>query len=87
MRHEIRIAPDLEATLLDRQRPELHEIVELALCAALVEIAAADLQGILEKVIERGSYDLDVDYGADPVPPLDAETARWARGLISGSAK
>lgn len=40
-----------------------------------------DLQAILGKVMERGSYDLDVEYGKEPVPPLKGEVAEWARAL------
>jgi hypothetical protein len=40
-----------------------------------------DLQAILGKVMERGSYDLDIDYAQEPVPPLEREVAQWARAL------
>ncbi len=41
-----------------------------------------DLQPLLDRCYEMGSYDLD--YRADPEPPLDAEDAKqadeWLRG-------
>lgn len=42
-----------------------------------------DLQSVLELVIERGSYDLDLDYSQNPVPPLSGETLEWARRITS----
>jgi hypothetical protein len=42
-----------------------------------------DLQVVLATVIERGSYDLDADYTADPVPPLSPDTAEWARQVVA----
>ena len=32
---------------------------------------------------ERGSYDLDSDYSKDPVPPLAADSAEWARQITA----
>jgi hypothetical protein len=46
-----------------------------------------DLQAALTRVIERGSYDLDHDYSADPVPPIDPATKAWARELIAARSK
>jgi hypothetical protein len=42
-----------------------------------------DLQAVLAIVVERGSYDLDTDYTADPVPPLVTEAAGWAREVVA----
>ena len=42
-----------------------------------------DLQSALTAAIERGSYDLDSDYSADPVPPLTGTAAEWARTQIT----
>ena len=40
-----------------------------------------DLQAAVSAAVERGSYDLDADYAADPVPPLAGPAAAWARGV------
>src|SRR5262249_18341184 len=53
LRHEVRIAANLKAALLDRHGPELHEIIKLTLRGAFVEIATEDLQGIL-KITRHG---------------------------------
>jgi len=42
-----------------------------------------DLQSALDRVVERGSYDLENDYTQDPIPPLAPETAAWARERIA----
>lgn len=43
-----------------------------------------DLQSILDRVIERGSYDLDFDYDNPPPIPLSGDDAAWARELRAG---
>ena len=43
-----------------------------------------DLQRALSAAIERGSYDLDANYAADPVPPLTGPAGEWARAAVSG---
>ncbi len=43
-----------------------------------------DLQAAVAAAVERGSYDLDADYAADPVPPLTGAAAEWARGVVNG---
>jgi hypothetical protein len=45
-----------------------------------------DLQEVLTAVIERGSYDLDMDYLKEPVPPLAGATSDWARQMIARQA-
>lgn len=42
-----------------------------------------DLQAVLELVIDRGSYDLDVDYTREPVPALPRATAEWVRRIVN----
>ncbi len=42
-----------------------------------------DLQAAVDAAVRRGSYDLDADYSADPVPPLTGAAAEWARTLLS----
>jgi hypothetical protein len=44
--------------------------------------AKVDLQQVLTAVYDRSSYDLTIDYGSDPVPPLSREYARWADRLL-----
>jgi hypothetical protein len=45
--------------------------------------ANLDLQELLTTVYDRAGYDLDVDYTRDPNPPLAAEQAAWARGVLA----
>lgn len=46
--------------------------------------AALDLQAAFDRVYDRGGYDIDFDYAADPTPPVDPADADWARGLTAG---
>ena len=46
-----------------------------------------DLQDAFAQVYEVGGYDLDVDYSADPVPPLIAGQAQWAGRIVSAQPK
>jgi hypothetical protein len=41
--------------------------------------AQLDLQHILAAAYDHARYDLDVDYAADPVPPVDVDRADWVR--------
>lgn len=41
-----------------------------------------DLQAILITAYERAAYDLEVDYRSEPTPPIPAEYAEWAQGLL-----
>ncbi|MBE9110437.1 DUF4058 family protein [Nodosilinea sp. LEGE 07298] len=41
-----------------------------------------DLQGLLNEIYERSGYDLKLDYGVEPVPPLTDAEAVWASGLL-----
>ena len=45
-----------------------------------------DLQAVLDSVIERGSYDLDTDYRAKSVPPLEGDAMAWAQRLLARNA-
>ena len=38
-----------------------------------------NLQTALNAAVERGSYDLTIDYAASPVPPLSTSASEWAR--------
>lgn len=42
-----------------------------------------DLQALIDQVYENAEYD-DIDYRAEPVPPLSGEDAAWADGLLRG---
>jgi len=37
-----------------------------------------DLQAVLDTAYDRAGYDLRVDYGREPVPPLNDEWAAWS---------
>jgi hypothetical protein len=41
-----------------------------------------DLQQVLDTAYDRAGYDLEIDYGAAPVPPLHGEWNSWARRLM-----
>ena len=41
------------------------------------------LQEAFAQVYEVGGYDLDIQYTGDPVPPLPAGQAQWARQVLS----
>jgi hypothetical protein len=40
-----------------------------------------DLQPILEQAYRNGGYD-DIDYTAEPDPPLAIDDAKWADALL-----
>jgi len=44
--------------------------------------AALDLQQVLATTYDRAAYDLEVDYGQEPAPPLPAKYAKWADELL-----
>lgn len=41
-----------------------------------------DLQALIDECYRNGGYEADIDYRADPYPPLDAKDARWANALL-----
>jgi hypothetical protein len=43
--------------------------------------APLDLQSLVETCYKNGRYD-DLDYSADPIPPLSQEDAKWADELL-----
>jgi len=43
---------------------------------------ALDLQAVLNTAYDRAGYDLEIDYRADPVPPLEGEWNTWAQRLL-----
>ena len=43
--------------------------------------AVLEIQALVDQCYANGRYD-DTDYSADPEPPLDAEDASWADGLL-----
>jgi hypothetical protein len=44
--------------------------------------AKLDLQQVLTTIYDRSSYDLTIDYGLEPTPPLPREYAPWADRLL-----
>jgi hypothetical protein len=44
--------------------------------------ALLNLQEAVNLVYEEGDYDLDIDYRAEPVPPLSPKQAEWANRLL-----
>ncbi len=42
-----------------------------------------DLSAVLHALYERARFDLRLDYTRPPVPPLDEESAAWARGILA----
>jgi uncharacterized protein DUF4058 len=43
---------------------------------------ALDLQAVLNTAYDRAGYDLELDYRADPIPPLEGEWNAWAHRLL-----
>lgn len=41
-----------------------------------------DLGSLLGRLYEQAGYDLVVDYGSEPVPPLSGSDAGWADALL-----
>ncbi|MCI0462191.1 MAG: DUF4058 family protein [Gemmataceae bacterium] len=41
-----------------------------------------DLGTVFKAVYERAAYDLSLDYGQEPQPPLEGDDAAWARDLL-----
>lgn len=46
------------------------------------EETSLDLQVVLDAAYERGAFDLSIDYGGDPQPPLSERLATWADGQL-----
>jgi hypothetical protein len=44
--------------------------------------ARLDLQAVLDSAYDRAGYDLEIDYRAEPRPPLEGELAAWADELL-----
>jgi hypothetical protein len=43
-----------------------------------------DLGAVFRSVYDRAAYDVSVDYGKEPDPPLEGDDARWAREMLRG---
>src|SRR5437899_3065019 len=43
-----------------------------------------NLQEIFSTVYDRGSYDLRINYQAEPAPPLTGDNLEWARQWLRG---
>jgi hypothetical protein len=43
---------------------------------------AVDLRTLLDEIYEQSGYDLVIDYGQPPVPPLSASEMDWAEGWL-----
>lgn len=41
-----------------------------------------ELGNVLHALYDRASYDLRIDYGEEPVPPLSPADSEWATGLL-----
>jgi hypothetical protein len=46
-----------------------------------------DLNAVLHGVYERARYDIRIDYSVPPVPPLRADDAEWAAGIVAMQAR
>ncbi|WP_072015935.1 DUF4058 family protein [Leptolyngbya sp. KIOST-1] len=42
-----------------------------------------DLQSLLNEIYNKSSYDLKLDYSAEPVPPLSEADADWFHKTLS----
>lgn len=47
--------------------------------------AELDLQTVLATAYDRAAYDLEVDYRAEPTPPLNLEQSAWAHTLLTAA--
>ncbi len=47
--------------------------------------APIDLRAALDVVYDRGVYDIKIDYRKKPVPPLPADLAAWAVGVLKAA--
>jgi hypothetical protein len=73
------------------RRPDSAEVYRVSLREPLPTIRVPlrerdadvylNLQELITKSYENGQYD-DIDYKAEPKPPLDADDARWADSLL-----
>jgi hypothetical protein len=41
-----------------------------------------DLQDLLHRLYEQGSYDLAIDYRTEPMPPLSTADAAWVDKVL-----
>jgi hypothetical protein len=48
--------------------------------------AKLDLQALIDQAYRMGRYD-DIDYRKEPEPPLTAEEAVWADGVLKGKGR
>lgn len=46
-----------------------------------------DLGRLLRELYDRAGYDLSIDYGLEPVPPLEDEDAEWGTQLLAAWRK
>lgn len=46
-----------------------------------------DLQAVLDAVYEEATYDAELDYAVDPVPPLPPKWRGWAKKLLAGKRR
>ncbi len=49
--------------------------------------APLDLGAVLRSAYDRAGYDMSVDYGKEPRPPLEGEDALWAKELLRDSGE
>ncbi len=47
--------------------------------------AVLNLQSLIDRVYQNGSYGLELNYTQAAIPPLESDDARWAEGLIRAS--
>jgi hypothetical protein len=48
--------------------------------------ALLDIQLLIDQSYENGAYE-DIDYRAEPLPPLDADDAAWADALLKRAGR
>lgn len=48
--------------------------------------ATLDLQALIDRTYNNAAYDF-LNSGVDPLPPLDADDAGWADGLLKAQGK
>jgi hypothetical protein len=78
-------------------RPGAHEVYRMPLRERLPAIRVPlratdadvplDLQALVDQCYRNGGYDEDIDYRAEPDPPLDPDDARWADELLRSQGR
>jgi hypothetical protein len=79
----------LDKTIGEIYRVPLRErlpIIGVPLRASDADVPL-DLQALIDQCYRNGGYDEDIDYQAEPRPPLSPDDARWAAAMVRQQLK